>query len=225
MAKKKEEKDLGDILEEFYFFMKYKLHFDDFQASSVLISITLLPISWLLGFRGTPGSVSTGFIMVFFTIIAIDIACIIYSIFKIKKNKEARSKSKSIVFKDISSIKTIEEVDLLSGIEFEKFVEKIYKDKGYKTSITKASYDGGADILAEKGSDLICIQAKRRSKSINKYPVFDAFHAQKPYSANKACIATNRELTEQAKNFAHDLDVEIIDRYKIMAILRKRNNA
>ncbi|MBI9008975.1 MAG: restriction endonuclease [Tenericutes bacterium] len=223
MVKQKKEENLEDIIEKLYFFLKYKLHFDDFQASTVIISLCLFPISLLLGFNGTSGLYA--FKVLFYLLILLDFCCIVYSVLKIRNIKKNRTKSKSINIKDINTIRSIEEVDLLSGIEFEFFIEKIFKDRGYKTTITKASHDGGADVLAEKGNDLICIQAKRKSKNINKYPVFDAYHAQKPFNANKACIATNRELTEQAKNFAHYLDVEILDRYKIMAILRKRNNS
>ncbi len=47
--------------------------------------------------------------------------------------------------------KSIFDVDLMSGLEFEQFVAELFERKGYKAEVTKASGDQGIDVIAEKG--------------------------------------------------------------------------
>ena len=217
MAKRKKEKGFNEIIEESFFFLKYKLGLSNFQATTVIISVILLPFSIILGF-GENRLLS--FTILFFAVIVLDLVCISYSIHVLVKNKKATENSKGLEQQKIYNITQIEEADILSGLDFERLVERIFIEKGYKTEITKMSFDGGADIIAEKGQDSICIQAKRRARAINKQAVYEAYFAQKRYSVKRACIATNNTLTEQAMNFAKDYNVEILDRYKLKAILR-----
>lgn len=216
---KKQDKSFDQLIEEFYRFLKYKLNFDDFQAFTSIISLFLLPISFLLGIYPIYNVI---YVVIFIGVIGLDIGLIVYSILKLKRNKRSEKKEQKINIVQIAKIHNIDVVDQLSGVDFERFIEKIYKDKGYKTEITKASHDGGADIIAEKGRDSICIQAKRRKKPIRKQAVYEAYFARKKYSVNRACIATNNVLTEQALNFANDYNIEVIDRYKILAIMRNK---
>ncbi len=217
MSKKEVEKGLDDVARDIYYFLKIKLKFDDFQAYSVTFSIFAFPLSLLLGFKGD------SFIyfeyLLYFTILLV-IVVIVYSVKKQKVRKSIIKNVPLVKSVDVNKITDIEEVDNLSGLDFEKFIGRIYKRKGYKVSYTKRSHDGGADLVVEKGQDSMCVQAKRRSKSVSKQAVYQAYFARKKYSVNRACIATNNELTDQAKNFANDYNIEFIDRFKIMKFLR-----
>jgi len=222
MSKKKKETGFDEIIEYLYLFLRHKLHFDDFQASTLIVSIIFLPITYFLGF-GTSSMAS--FTIVFYLTLLIDFSCVVYSVIKFKNRKNLIKKSEIEIKNDeriINKITSIEEVNELSGIQFEKFIEKIFKDKGYKTTLTKASYDAGIDIVAEKGTEAIGIQAKKRSKSVNRYAVFDAHYGLKRYNCTKACVATNSVLTEQARNFALENNVDIMDKFVILSILRKK---
>lgn len=48
---------------------------------------------------------------------------------------------------------SLDDVDLMTGIEFERFVSELFKEMGYLIEFTKVSGDQGIDIIAEKGSE------------------------------------------------------------------------
>lgn len=219
MAKKNKEMNLEDILEKLYWILKTKLHFDDIQAATILTSVVLLPISIYLGVINS----YSVFRNVFYITLALDVLVIIYSFVKIKYFKDIRKKekqaSKEVKIKDMSVI------DTLSGFDFEKFAAEYFKLLGYKTELTQGSHDNGADILARKDNIMLCVEAKRRSKKINRHVVLSVHYAMEHvYRGDKAVIFTNTELTDQARAAAKDKDVEYIDRFVIEKFLKKYSN-
>ena len=59
-----------------------------------------------------------------------------------------------------AKIYTLKDIDLMTGIEFENFLCDLFQKMGYHTLSTKISGDQGIDIVAEKDSIKIGIQAK-----------------------------------------------------------------
>ena len=55
----------------------------------------------------------------------------------------------------------------LSGLQFEEEVAKLFSKMGYKTVKTRASNDGGVDVIASRGREKIAIQCKRYNKKIS----------------------------------------------------------
>ena len=49
----------------------------------------------------------------------------------------------------------VSNIDFLSGIEFEHLCEKLIQKMGFETEITKASGDGGIDIIAYNHQPLL----------------------------------------------------------------------
>jgi HJR/Mrr/RecB family endonuclease len=211
MGKNKKDKDLEEVLSEFYFLLKFKLKFDDIQASTTLASILLLPTSYYVGIMNNYDLLTR----VFYITLVLDLLVIIYSFIKVKYLKDFRIKEEKNKV-DIYKIKNINQVDVLSGLDFERVVEQIYLDMGYTTTQNQASYDWGADIIARKGKEVICIQCKRSNKTISKFAVFEAYHSIEKYSAKTAVVATNNKLSPTALLYARELNVEIFDRDKII---------
>lgn len=54
----------------------------------------------------------------------------------------------------------------LDGLEFEKEVGRLYKKHGYKVTVTKATGDGGVDIILKKNGKTIAVQCKNHAKPI-----------------------------------------------------------
>ena len=54
----------------------------------------------------------------------------------------------------------------LSGYEFEKEVANLYKKLGYSTYVTKATGDGGVDIVLKKDDKVIAVQCKHHSSKV-----------------------------------------------------------
>ena len=81
-----------------------------------------------------------------------------------RKNDELK------IYNDILNINLQEQlskVDMLEGIEFEKYIGQMLKKIGFtNVVITKGSGDFGADIIAEKENERHAFQCKRFSTPI-----------------------------------------------------------
>ena len=63
---------------------------------------------------------------------------------------------------------SLEDIDTMEPVEFEKWVcDKINRLDGFKANMTQTSYDGGADVIARKGSKSYLIQVKHTQSSAN----------------------------------------------------------
>ena len=58
------------------------------------------------------------------------------------------------------------QIDSLSGIEFEKLLQKLFEMQGYGSVMTKKSHDYGADLVLEKKGKISIVQAKCYGKNV-----------------------------------------------------------
>jgi HJR/Mrr/RecB family endonuclease len=117
------------------------------------------------------------------------------------------------------------DIDNISGHEFEDLVEKLIKELGFITEERKRSADGGIDIKAinEKPilKGLYIIQCKRYSSTINESIIRDLYGVVTSERANKGILITNSKFSKQAKNFAKNLPIELIDGDELTKLLEK----
>ena len=116
---------------------------------------------------------------------------------------------------------TLQEIDLMSGLEFEKFISKFFTDLGYDTEITKASGDQGIDILAKREGFLVAIQAKCYNGMVGNHAIMEAVAGMKYYNANKCMVVTNSTFTKSAIELAKANNVELWDR----SVLQEKLNS
>lgn len=115
---------------------------------------------------------------------------------------------------------TIEKIDALSGRDFEELVELIFKYCGYKTTLTKASSDYGADVIAKKRDITWVVQTKLYyNHQVGNSSVQQASSAINYYNANYACVVTNWKFSAQAKTLAKVQNVLLIDRQNLIDFL------
>lgn len=157
-------------------------------------AIILGIIYWLVE-RGIKGKWWAWLILVCIIIISLTI----FLIFVFNKNK----------FKSFISI---EDIDLMSGIEFENFVSKLFSKFGYETEVTKASGDQGIDVLAKKNGSVVAIQAKCYSRVVGNHSVMEAVAGMNYYEADKCIVVTNSTFTKSAIELAKANNVELWDR-------------
>ena len=123
--------------------------------------------------------------------------------------------------KDFSLI-TIDKVDNMDGIEFEKFVEKLLKDLRYKNvKRTPDSNDFGIDVLAEKNGVKYAIQCKNYTSDIGNKAVQEAYSGKQYYNCHVGVVLTNRFFTRQAKELANKNDILLWDRNKLKSMIKK----
>lgn len=116
---------------------------------------------------------------------------------------------------------SIEDIDLMSGFEFESFLAKLFKNMGYKVKETKLSGDQGADLILEKNKNLIVVQAKCYSGKVNNKAVQEVVASIKYYKAKEGIIVTNSEYTKSAIDLADSNDIRLIDRQKLKGLIKK----
>lgn len=112
-----------------------------------------------------------------------------------------------------------------NGLDFERQVHALLKNMGFEAEITKASGDGGIDIIAHSKEHITggkyIIQCKDWSKPVGEPPVRDLFGVVTAESANKGILITTSTFTAPAINFAAGKPLELIDGAKFDQLLAK----
>jgi len=118
----------------------------------------------------------------------------------------------------------IAEIDKMDGIQFEKYLEQLFRLQGYKANATQAQGDYGADLVISRNGEKIVVQAKRYSKNVGLKAVQEAYGAVAHYKASAAWVVTNSGYTQQAVNLARSNNVRLIGRDELVEmILRVKN--
>lgn len=213
----KNQNGIDIALEKFYYFLKNKLKFDDVQATALILSLILIPLSLFLGFFYT--KIET-FQLVFYITLFADALVVLYSVIKFKYFKNKRINFiKEFEHKTIE-VKSVEDLDELNPLEFECFVREMFIKQGFRAWTTKRSHDKGVDVVAEKGTERFVIQVKYSSKSVNGDAIFQVNYGKTDYKANKAIVVTNSKFTDRAILYAKQYKVDLIDEGNISRFLR-----
>jgi len=106
-------------------------------------------------------------------------------------------------------------LDDLSGIEFENLCSLLISKMGFDTQTTKASGDGGIDIVATSIEPLLrgryIIQCKRYSGSVGEPAIRDLYGVVMAERANKGILITTGYFTKSALSFAEGKQLELIN--------------
>ena len=113
-------------------------------------------------------------------------------------------------------------IDQLSGFEFELLIQKLLIKSGYhNVKITQTSGDYGIDILAKKKHVFYGFQCKRYQKNIGVSAIQQAYGGISYYHLDRAIVITNSYFTEAAYQLAAVNDILLIDRQKLLKMLKK----
>lgn len=81
-----------------------------------------------------------------------------------------------------------DEMDAMTGSEFETFLASVFKELGYDVSATPATGDYGADLLLVKDGTKIAVQTKRHSKNIGNKAVQEVYAGMAHYGADEGWV-------------------------------------
>ncbi len=131
-------------------------------------------------------------------------------------------------FKNYHSIrKTHKTTDInlndLSGVEFEIYLSRIFKDTGYDVSGTPTTGDQGADLIAKKNGKTLVIQAKRYQGSVGNKAVQEVVSAVNFYNGSEGWVITNSIFTPSAKALAQKNSIKLIDGHDLIKIKQLLN--
>lgn len=110
---------------------------------------------------------------------------------------------------------SINDVDLMDGLEFEKFIAELFFKMGYQSEITKASGDQGIDVIASKNGNTIGIQTKCYSSSVGNSAIQEAVAGKNHYRLDKAIVVTNNFFTDSARQLAQSNSIILWDRHML----------
>jgi len=117
-------------------------------------------------------------------------------------------------------------LDALSGVKFEGLITQVLERMGFRAEMTKASGDGGIDIGAILDKPVIggcyLLQCKRYAPdtpvgtpTVREF--YGALTADR--KAVKGVLMTTSDFTDQARDFARDRPVELIDHQQLRHLL------
>lgn len=113
------------------------------------------------------------------------------------------------------------ELKSLSGADFERLLVRLYEKMGYSVQHIGQSGDQGGDLIVNKGSSRILIQAKAyNSWSVGNDSVQQAFTAKQHYDCNHAMVITTGHFTPAAFDIARTTHVELIERKHLQDMLQ-----
>lgn len=118
------------------------------------------------------------------------------------------------------SLIQIDDIDLMSGYEFEYFISNLFNEMGYKTEVTKASGDQGIDVVCEKNGMRLGIQAKCYVGAVGNSAVQEVVGGKIYYNLDKVMVITNSIFTKSALDLAKVNDVVLWDRSVLLDKLK-----
>jgi restriction system protein len=100
--------------------------------------------------------------------------------------------------------------DVSSPGAFERWCATELEKCGWIASVTKASGDQGADVLAQKEDKSIILQCKLYSSPVGNRAVQEAFSAQRHYAAHRSAVVSNASYTKSAQELARTTRVLLL---------------
>lgn len=98
----------------------------------------------------------------------------------------------------------------LTGNDFEKELSVVYKDLGYKVSLTPQTGDKGVDINLEKEGKRIIVQCKAHKQPVGVAPVRELFGSLHHFKSDEAILASVSGFTSDARAFAKNKPIILI---------------
>lgn len=119
----------------------------------------------------------------------------------------------------------VNDINSLSGIEFENLCKNLIENMGFSVETTKASGDGGIDLIAYNHEPVLSgkyiIQCKRYSGGVGEPIIRDLYGVITSERANKGILMTTGYFTKSAIDFAKECSIELIDKEQLNDLLEK----
>ncbi|MGC8461995.1 MAG: restriction endonuclease [Candidatus Dormibacteria bacterium] len=121
-----------------------------------------------------------------------------------------------IALRGRTSRSAIQNVDTMSGEQFEIFLIGLFRSHGYAVRHTGRLGDFGGDLLLRKSGEVTVVQAKRYSGYVGLNAIQEVLGAKGYYHATSALVVTNSTFSRQARTLARANNVELWDRTRLL---------
>jgi len=117
---------------------------------------------------------------------------------------------------------SIDTVRNLNWKEFEELVGEAYRRQGYTVyENTSAGPDGGIDLTLKKNGELILVQCKQwRNIKVGVEKVRELYGVQISQNANRSILMTSGFFTQEAKNFAANKPIDLIEGPQLLEFIK-----
>jgi restriction system protein len=113
----------------------------------------------------------------------------------------------------------------MNPFDFEHLISNLFTQMGFKTSTTRASRDGGIDVVAFDERPIlggkVVIQAKRYRNTVEVSAVRDLYGSMMNEGATKGILVTTSVFGAESRKFAKDKPIELIDGNQLLYLLEK----
>ena len=113
------------------------------------------------------------------------------------------------------------ELKKLSGIEFEEYLNELFKHHGYQVETTPVTGDYGADLILVKNNQRIAVQAKCYTGSVGVSAVQQALSGKAYYHCDKAWVVTTGNYTTNAVRLARKSAVSLLAQNELGELIIK----
>lgn len=147
-----------------------------------------------------------------------------YKISECIKQHELRMKKINLEEKikyNIHNTFSINDIDIMTGHEFERFLKILFTRLGYRVELTKQTGDQGADLILNKFNIKYAVQAKRYLSSVGNSAIQEVVSAMKYYQCDKGLVITNSYFTRSAIELALKCNIELWDRNTLVSNIKK----
>lgn len=114
---------------------------------------------------------------------------------------------------------TMQEIDMMSGYDFENYMYMVYKNLGYLVEQTPFSGDQGADLIIHTEDGKVAMQVKRYSRNVGNRAIQEVVASKNYYGCTKCAVITNSYFTQHAIDLANCNGVSLIDRDGLMKMV------
>ena len=105
-----------------------------------------------------------------------------------------------------------DDINYMTGLEFEKFMADVLRQKGYLVEETKASGDQGVDLLLPNyDGKRVAVQLKRYTGAVGNSAIQQTFAGMAHYHAEEGWVITTGTFTKSARQIARSTRVRLID--------------
>ena len=96
-----------------------------------------------------------------------------------------------------------------TGADFEQFCAQELRRAGWQVTVTAASRDQGADLVARRGAERLVVQCKFLSRPVGNGAVQEVVAARSHVDCNRAVVVSNQRFTSGAAELAASNTVEL----------------
>jgi len=110
-----------------------------------------------------------------------------------------------------TSMTIAEKLSAMSGTEFEQFVAKLFRKKGFIVELTATTGDHGIDLIVRKNNRQGVVQCKRWTGTVGEPVVRDFYGSLLNSGSKSGFIFTTSYFTSQAIAFVENKPIKLVD--------------